>query len=191
MALAAHSRCTVALDTPVALAIERTDQRVRPGGGWVARLTIAAWVSSATLGLRPRPWASARPARPAAPKRRSQSTTTGRLTPTRRAVSAWLKPSARSRMICARRTSRRVAVGRCTSRCNAPRCSAVIGKGRTGRAMHCTIRHLALYVQRFVRHYTRPSKPHRPQPSQMRTQPQGRHGQNVGTSSARPTPGTS
>jgi hypothetical protein len=39
-------------------------------------------------------------------------------------------------MICARRTSRCGAVGRCTSRCNAPRCSAVIAKVRTGRAMH-------------------------------------------------------
>ena len=40
------------------------------------------------------------------------------------------------------------------SRCNAPCCSAVIGKARTGRAMHHNVHYPALFIQRFVRHYT-------------------------------------
>jgi hypothetical protein len=45
-------------------------------------------------------------------------------------------------MICARRTARCAAVGRCTSRSNAARCAAVIAKPRTGRAINHSLSHL-------------------------------------------------
>src|SRR5215831_6450119 len=154
MSLALHSRCTVAFDTPVALAIVRTLQRFRFGGGCVARLRISLWVASAIVGLRPRPLASAKPASPACMKRFSHSTTTGRLTPTRRAVSSWLSPSARCRMICARHASRRIDVGRPVTARSALRCASVIGKARIGRAMSATIHKSGRFEQHFARHYT-------------------------------------
>ena len=72
------------------------DQRPRFGGGRVAPTMIRSRTSGAMAGLRPRPLASARPASPASRKRRSHLTTTGRLTPSSRAVAAWLAPSARA-----------------------------------------------------------------------------------------------
>jgi len=111
MSLARHSRRTVSLDTPAASAMLRTDQRVRFGGGRVAPRMIRSRTSGAMLGLRPRPLASARPATPASRKRRSHFITDGLLTPSARAVAAWLSPSARLSRIAARRWSRCAAVG--------------------------------------------------------------------------------
>jgi hypothetical protein len=153
MSLACHNRCTVAFDTPVAAAIERTLQRRLPAGGRVARLTISRWVAAGRVGLRPRPLASAKPAKPERRKRSSHSATTGRLTPTRRAVSVWLRPAARCKIISARRASRRLVGGRRTSAANALRCASVTAKARIGRA---TARHVA-GLRRFAWYFARRS----------------------------------
>src|SRR5206468_12709116 len=89
-ALALHSRCTVAFDTSIALAIVRTDHRVRFFGGRVAPTMIFSRICGAIRGLRPRPFASLRPAMPDFSKRCSHCTTTDWRTPTFRAVSLGL-----------------------------------------------------------------------------------------------------
>src|SRR5206468_4719885 len=57
-ALALHSRCTVAFDTSIALAIVRTDHRVRFFGGRVAPTMIFSRICGAIRGLRLRPFDS-------------------------------------------------------------------------------------------------------------------------------------
>ena len=49
-------------DTPLALAMLRDDQRVRPAGGCVTSVMISWRTLSFTLGLRPERFASANPA---------------------------------------------------------------------------------------------------------------------------------
>ena len=105
-ALALQSRCTVAFDTSIALAIVRTDHRVRFFGGRVALTMIFSRTCGAIRGLRPRPFASLKPSMPDFRKRCSQCTTTDWRTLTFRAVSVWLNPSARLRIIQALRLSR-------------------------------------------------------------------------------------
>ena len=103
MSLALHNRCTVALDTPVAAAMPRTDQRVRFGGGRVAPRTIRSRTFGSMLGLRPPPLGVGQAIQADARKRRSHLITAARLMPSLRAVSAWLRPSARCSTINARR----------------------------------------------------------------------------------------
>ena len=64
ISLAAQIRCTLAGDTPVWRAIERTLQRVRFGGGCVACVMMRSFVASGIDGFGPRPGASSNPARP-------------------------------------------------------------------------------------------------------------------------------
>ena len=149
MSFARHNRRTVSFDTPVARAMPRTDQRVRPAGGWVAPRMIRSRTSGPMLGLRPRPPASASPAIPAARKRRSHLMTTGRLTPSARAVAAWLTPSARLSTIAARWCSRCAAVGRCVTASSASRCCGVMLNVGVGRGMPASMTEPTRYVNLF------------------------------------------
>ena len=114
MALLLHKRCTVWLQTPLAFAIERVDHWVLPLGGRVASEMICSLIFSSRLGFRPLRLRSLSPCIPSATNRFSQALTDGRLIPTFPAVSSWLSPSARHKMIRQRRTILCSAFGRAT-----------------------------------------------------------------------------
>ena len=63
MSLAAHSRCTLAFEMPAAAAMVRQLQRPRCAGGLPTVSSTRLTFACESLGLRPRPGASASPAK--------------------------------------------------------------------------------------------------------------------------------
>ena len=98
--------CTLCREIPTSFAMLRTLQRVLPFGGWVTRVMTASTFGAGNDGLRPRPGASASPARPSAINRPVHLLTHALLTPRLLATSSCLEPSARNKMISALRASR-------------------------------------------------------------------------------------
>ncbi len=98
--------CTLCRDMPTSLAIVRTLQRLLPEGGWVTRVMTCSIFSAGREGLRPLPGASFKPSMPCSMKRRVHFETQTWLTPISSATSSCFLPSARSKIILARRLSR-------------------------------------------------------------------------------------
>ena len=133
MSLVDQTRCTVALDTPTCLAIERVLHRPTPPGGLTASLKILPLSDGLMRSGRPLRANSAKPPIPSRRKRPRQNVTVCWLVPKVLATCTLSAPVAHARIRRARKTIRFSLVPALAIRSNSWRCVSVSSKFAFGR----------------------------------------------------------